>query len=105
MPGECRLCGSRAIEEWGRRAGQRFTDREFVYWRCRDCDLRFVDPVTGPDIYDDDYYAGRGVDPLVDYEAEYTDYRNTPRLEEFEGLLDAAATYFAGTPAGRDPIG
>ncbi len=41
----------------------------------------------GPEIYDEAYYAGRGVDPLVDYESEYTNYRATPRVEEFAGLV------------------
>jgi 2-polyprenyl-3-methyl-5-hydroxy-6-metoxy-1,4-benzoquinol methylase len=95
-PRVCRLCGSEAIGEWGRKRGRQLVEREFTFWKCRDCDVRFVEPVTGPEIYDEAYYAGRGVDPLVDYEAEYTDYRRTPRLEEFQGLAKVVTQYFAG---------
>jgi SAM-dependent methyltransferase len=93
----CRLCGSSRIELWGTRTGRRFTTRVFSIHRCLDCDFRFVDPVTGPEIYDEDYYAGRGVDPLVEYEAEYANYGATPRLDEFEGLAAAAEDHFART--------
>jgi SAM-dependent methyltransferase len=99
----CRVCGSFHVERWGAKRGRQFVDREFTFWRCRDCDVRFVEPVTGPEIYDEAYYQGRGVDPLVDYVAEYADYRRTPRLDEFEGLANLAERHFssradAGTP-------
>jgi SAM-dependent methyltransferase len=100
----CRLCGSAAVEQWGRKRGQHFTDREFTFWRCRDCDLRFVDPVTGPEIYDEAYYTGRGVDPLVNYDAEYRNYQVTPRIEEFQGLAALADEHVGLEPARPDPV-
>lgn len=96
-PDACRLCGSKRLELWGMKPGKRFKDRLFSFQRCRDCDFRFVHPVTGPEIYDDDYYAGRGVDPLVHYEAEYEDYASTPRIEEFRGLVQLVEEHFART--------
>ena len=60
--------------------------------------LRFVEPVTGPEIYDEAYYQGRGVDPLVDYVAEYADYRRTPRVDEFKGLANLAERHFSSRP-------
>ncbi len=94
----CRVCRSLSIERWGTKRGKKFVDREFTFWRCRDCDVRFVEPVTGPEIYDEAYYKGRGVDPLVDYVAEYTDYRRTPRVDEFEGLANLAEQHFSSRP-------
>ena len=91
----CRLCGSARLVLWGTRPGSRFKERIFHFERCRDCDFRFVDPVTGPEIYDEDYYAGRGVDPLVDYAAEYADYRSTDRIDEFNGLADLVSRHFS----------
>jgi 2-polyprenyl-3-methyl-5-hydroxy-6-metoxy-1,4-benzoquinol methylase len=93
----CRLCGSSRVVFWGSRRGSRFTNRVFRFQRCCECDFRFVDPVTGAEIYDEAYYAGRGIDPLVQYEAEYADYRSTARMEEFEGLSKVVSAHFRAT--------
>ena len=85
----CRLCHSNDVTLWGRKPGRVCRDVVFDHWRCRSCDFRFVEPVTGPEIYDDAYYAGRGADPLVAYEQEYRDYASTPRVHEFAGLVNA----------------
>jgi SAM-dependent methyltransferase len=90
----CRVC-NHPTELWGRKRGLRDVTKEFTLWRCPTCDLRLVEPVTGPEIYDADYYAGRGVDPLVDYAAEYANYRVTPRLSEFEDLAALAENYLS----------
>ena len=101
----CRVCGSFNIAWWGTKRGRQFVDREFTFWRCGDCDVRFVEPVTGPEIYDEAYYQGRGVDPLVDYVAEYADYRRTPRIDEFEGLADLAERHLLSQPdAGTETL-
>jgi SAM-dependent methyltransferase len=91
----CRLCGSTRLTLWGAKPGWVKRDVTFEFFRCAECDFRFVEPVTGPEIYDDDYYEGRGVDPLIDYVAEYRDYASTPRIEEFRSLTDLAAAELA----------
>ena len=98
----CRLCGSTRIVRWGDKRGRVRSDVSFVFHRCLVCDFRFVDPVTGSEIYDDDYYEGRGIDPLIDYAAEYRDYAATPRIEEFRGLTHLVAAELARR-VGSDP--
>jgi SAM-dependent methyltransferase len=45
-------------------------------------------------VYDEDYYAGRGVDPLVQYAEEYENWRRTIRVSEFEDLLAIVRRHF-----------
>lgn len=99
----CRLCASPRVVRWGEKRGRARRDVTFAFHRCLACDFRFVDPVTGPEIYDDDYYEGRGVDPLLDYAAEYRDYASTPRIEEFRGLTDLVAAELARRSTGDVP--
>jgi 2-polyprenyl-3-methyl-5-hydroxy-6-metoxy-1,4-benzoquinol methylase len=98
----CRLCGSPRVVHWGDKRGRARADVTFAFHRCLACDFRFVEPVTGPEIYNDDYYEGRGVDPLVDYATEYRDYAATPRIEEFRGLTDLVAAKLSRRIS-RDP--
>jgi 2-polyprenyl-3-methyl-5-hydroxy-6-metoxy-1,4-benzoquinol methylase len=55
----------------------------FEFSRCPACRLAFVvDARTDfADLYDATYYAGRGADALVDYEAELSDSRTIRRYE------------------------
>jgi SAM-dependent methyltransferase len=54
--------------------------------RCAACGFAFVEkPWTDyPRIYDEDYYAGRGSDPLIDYAFEHGD-ESTVRVYEWRG--------------------
>jgi len=90
----CRACGSRNTRTRGtqRRAS---SPRPFTYHACGDCDFLFVEPVTPDSVYDDAYYDGRGVDPMVNYRAEYENYRATDRLSEFEDLLAIATRHLS----------
>jgi SAM-dependent methyltransferase len=75
-----------------------FLRRDFDYYACADCGFLFVEPFAGWAIYNDDYYAGRGPDPYVDYASEYRDHRATDRLLEFDDLARIARGYFAAHP-------
>lgn len=97
----CRVCGSSKIEERGAKKG-RFVKTDFSFYRCHDCQFLFVEPVTDFSIYDDAYYAGRGPDPLVNYQEEYSNYRSTIRRFEFEDLVRFAQEHLSGpASAGR----
>ena len=90
----CRCCGSSAVRSRGSKRGT-FIPRDFAYFACDDCGYLFVAPFAGYEIYNDDYYRGRGPDPYVDYAAEYADYRATDRILEFNDLARLAAAHFA----------
>lgn len=85
----CRCCGSADVHARGTKPGRR-SPGPFHYYECGVCGFLFVEPVTDFSIYDDEYYAGRGVDPLVNYQEEYENYAATPRVFEFEDLLRLA---------------
>ena len=42
-----------------------FLNREFEFYSCRACELLFVEPFSGFEIYNDAYYRGAGPDPYV----------------------------------------
>ena len=90
----CRCCGSSAVRHRGHKHGT-FIPRDFAYLDCAHCGYLFVAPFAGYEIYNDDYYQGRGPDPFVDYEREYTDYRSTDRLLEFDDLARLARAHFS----------
>jgi SAM-dependent methyltransferase len=104
----CRACGEPATTRFGSQhrsvAGRGPT--EFVYHRCPRCALTFVEPVLPDSIYDDAYYAGRGVDPSVNYQAEYEGYAKTDRRHEFSDLLRLAAEHLrhSGTAQAADDV-
>ena len=58
--------------------------------RCPACRFAFVaDPWTDfAQIYSDDYYAGRGADPLVDYVHELDHPASTIRQYEWQGITE-----------------
>jgi 2-polyprenyl-3-methyl-5-hydroxy-6-metoxy-1,4-benzoquinol methylase len=96
----CRLCGSSKIEEKGAKQG-RFIAAEFRFYKCHECSFLFVEPVTDSRIYDDAYYAGRGPDPLVNYQEEYSNYRSTSRRFEFADLVRFAQEHLSGLASSR----
>lgn len=90
----CRCCGSSAVQSRGHKHGT-FIPRDFEYLSCAACGYLFVEPFAGYEIYNADYYQGRGPDPYVDYETEYNDYRRTDRVLEFDDLARLATAHFA----------
>jgi len=93
-PHGCRICGSTATEIIASKVSS-FSKMTFELAQCQQCSFRYVEPVVDPaDIYDADYYAGRGADPLVEYQAEYSNWRDCIRVLEFENLLAIVASHF-----------
>lgn len=94
----CRACGSLNLTLRGKKPGE-FIREEFSFHACRDCELLFVEPFSGFEIYNDAYYRGAGPDPFVDYETEYRDYRRTDRALEFADLARLAETHLSALPS------
>src|ERR1700756_3593472 len=90
----CRVCASTELEKRGAKRG-RFIDAEFSFYQCCECRFLFVEPVTDFAIYNDAYYAGKGPEPLVNYEDEYSNYAATARRFEFQNLIDFAEKHLA----------
>ncbi|MEH3055249.1 MAG: class I SAM-dependent methyltransferase [Patulibacter minatonensis] len=82
----CPICGS-STAPVGTKHGD-YSGRDFDVVRCTECRFAFVaDPWTEYDkIYGDDYYAGKGVDPLVDYVHELAAPDRTIRQHEWRGI-------------------
>jgi len=83
----CRICGSSA-GFIGSKAGK-FARTDFNLYRCPDCGLSFVgNPITDHKaVYSEDFYKGRGADPMVDYEFELHHPQETVRIYEWRGIL------------------
>ena len=94
----CRACGSTQLTLRGKKTGE-FIREEFAFHTCRDCELLFVEPFSGFEIYNDAYYRGQGPDPFVDYATEYRDYRCTDRALEFADLARLAESHLAVSPS------
>jgi SAM-dependent methyltransferase len=82
----CPICGG-STERLGHVHGS-FSERDYELRRCGACRFAFIaDPWTDfARIYNDDYYAGRGADPLVDYGFELSDPDRTVRQYEWRGI-------------------
>jgi SAM-dependent methyltransferase len=85
----CRICGSPA-KFIGKKAGK-LVRIDFNLYHCTDCGFSFVgNPLTNYEaIYSDDFYRGRGADPMVDYEFELNHPKETVRAYEWNGILKA----------------
>ena len=94
----CHACASPHTTLRGKKTGE-FLRREFEFHQCRDCELMFVEPFSGFEIYNDAYYRGAGPDPFVDYETEYRDYRRTDRALEFADLARLAEAHLSASPS------
>jgi SAM-dependent methyltransferase len=83
----CRVCGE-ASAPVGRKFGK-YSGRWYELRHCPACRFSFVaDPWTDfAAIYSEDYYRGKGADPLVNYEFELSHPDETTRAYEWEGLL------------------
>ena len=94
----CRVCGSSDVVLRGRKPGK-FIPREFEFFQCRACGFMAVEPFSGFEIYNDEYYRGHGPDPYVDYETEYRDWRASDRGLEFDDMARLAAAHVASSPS------
>jgi SAM-dependent methyltransferase len=83
----CKICGGET-EEIGSKRGN-FRPEVFYFRRCLTCAFTFVsNPLTNAEeIYSDDYFAGRGADPWVDYVFELEHPEQTIRVYEWRGIL------------------
>jgi SAM-dependent methyltransferase len=90
---DCRVCGAEAAPA-GVVSG-RFSGRDYALAHCDACGYGFVvDPcVDYAAIYSDDYYEGRGADPLVDYVYELAHPERTIRRYEWRGILAAVRSW------------
>jgi SAM-dependent methyltransferase len=98
-PADCRICKAqtRLIGiVHGAHSG-----RDFELARCPACGYAFIaNPLTDfATIYDEDYYAGRGADPLVDYAYELEHPGETVRRYEWRGLA-MVVRHLVGTLSG-----
>ncbi|MFZ1994350.1 MAG: class I SAM-dependent methyltransferase [Solirubrobacteraceae bacterium] len=92
----CRICGGQTVMV-GAVDGS-FSGRSYALRRCDACGYAFIaDPWTEfARIYDDRYYAGRGADPLVDYEFELASPQNTIRVYEWRGITRIVSSLLGG---------
>lgn len=82
----CPVCSSRTLPV-GTVDG-RLCTRTFTVRRCPACRFAFVeDPCRDyARLYGEEYYSGRGADPLVDYAGEAADPDRTVRNHEWRGI-------------------
>jgi SAM-dependent methyltransferase len=97
----CRLCGG-AADHVAYLRGPR-APQPFDFRRCSACAFAFVaNPWTDyAAIYDEDYYAGRGVDPAVDYLFEHEHPAATVRQYEWRGIVRAVGSLIDLSPRTR----
>ncbi len=95
----CKICNS-ATKPIGFKTGE-FRKVTFELRRCPNCGLSFVaNPWTDyAAIYSEDYYAGRGADPLVDYRFELEHPSETIRFYEWRGIAAAVRSLIDLTPS------
>ena len=82
----CPICQSEVVKV-GSKRGDRF-GAVFHVFECKSCLYRYVsNPSTDYNkIYDEDYYAGKGSDPMIDYSSEYFSPNDTVRRHDWEGI-------------------
>jgi len=82
----CRVCGAQ-VDVIGKKSGN-FIRRDFFVTTCSGCGFSSVaNPVEDLGaLYSQDYYAGRGADPLVDYMYELDHPTTTIRICEWSGI-------------------
>ena len=91
----CRICGAATIPLGNKRGT--YEPRDFSLRHCPECRFSFVaNPWTDYErIYSQDYYAGRGADPLVDYIFELEHPDETIRLYEWRGIVRAVRSLYS----------
>jgi SAM-dependent methyltransferase len=82
----CKICGAET-EPAGSKTGE-FRREAFLFRRCPVCRFTFItNPWLDYDaIYSAEYYAGKGADPLVDYQFELEFPEATIRAHEWRGI-------------------
>jgi len=85
----CKICGGDSVEIGSKRGT--FRPQVFYFRRCDACGFAFVaNPLTNyAEVYSEDYFAGRGADPWVDYVFELEHPEETIRIYEWRGILRA----------------
>jgi SAM-dependent methyltransferase len=87
----CRVCGGDARDAGEVRGA--LIPGPYRLLRCDACGFaRVVDPPDPALVYTDDYYRGRGADPLVDYAFEAANPDRTIRAYEWRGIVDRVAS-------------
>ena len=83
----CKICDSIALPI-GSRNGH-LDGRTYEFAQCHNCYFSFVTNFREDyaEIYDENYYAGRGADPMVDYIYEYKNSLTTIRNYEWQGIV------------------
>jgi SAM-dependent methyltransferase len=97
----CRICRATTVPLGTKRG--RHEPRDFAIRHCPGCHFSFVaNPWTDyARIYSDDYYAGRGADPLVDYFFELQHPERTIRIYEWRGIVRAVISLYPVGPHSR----
>ena len=83
----CRVCQAEAGYVGGKLGAFRKT--RYLLYHCSMCGFSFVSncDVDHENIYNEQYYAGRGADPKVDYLFELAHPTRTVRQYEWRGIL------------------
>lgn len=90
----CRICNSEKITQIGKKISK-FSQHSFDFLLCNSCSFRFVDPILSPEqVYNEDYYQGKGADPFIDYEEEFHNPDTSLRVLEFNDLFNVTENYF-----------
>ncbi|CNK28025.1 3-demethylubiquinone-9 3-methyltransferase [Yersinia mollaretii] len=81
----CKICGS-IVQPIGSRNGK-LDGRTYEFVQCNNCHFSFVANFREDytEIYNENYYAGCGADPMVDYINEYKNSLITIRNYEWQG--------------------
>lgn len=97
----CPVCHSHTVDAGSKRSA--WSGQTFSLRRCASCDFAFVaNPrVDYEALYDDDYYRGRGADPLVDYVDEIEHRDTTIRRYEWRGIYRVVSGLVPMGPAVR----
>lgn len=83
----CPVCQSATVDVGSKQSP--WSGLTFALRRCSSCNFAFVaNPRLDYEVlYDDDYYRGRGADPLVDYVDEIDNPETTIRRYEWQGIF------------------
>ncbi len=95
----CRICTAPAGLV-GRKMGK-YVQKYFNLYRCARCGFAFVGNHLEDyaKVYSEEYYGGRGADPLADYTFEIEHLDDTVHMYEWRGIL-RAVTALRGAPKG-----
>jgi 2-polyprenyl-3-methyl-5-hydroxy-6-metoxy-1,4-benzoquinol methylase len=85
----CPVCGGTDTAPACVRRGRVPPQRDFTILHCRACRFSFIPDYRADfaDVYGEDYYRGRGADPLVNYAFDHERPEMTVRAFEWEGLV------------------